>query len=288
MTYIKLIFFIIMIMLDRCGIITPISRKDVISVETEKLADTSLNGTWRLTGLSQGDSAETGRADSISKKENPAEVDLLLSFFPDRTFTEIKGNGEYQTGKFAYSDARRSLSLTYTGKEEIFQISFDFASNGSRMIILHSPSGNKLSLTGSGRNLENYKEDPFYSANNVWRIKPSEPESPEQILNRLAGYINHNALILKAADTRRQEYVSWEFSKGIIKIYHGGIGIVAADQIPPVWINSFHSRNDALKAHKMFENHLLRTAYKGTATGNWVRDDYQILISIYAGLKKPV
>jgi hypothetical protein len=279
MTYIKLIFFLILVMMDRCGIITPISRRDIISVETDEPAEYNLNGTWRLT--------DAGNPDSVqNESKNVVKEDLLLSFFPDSTFTEIKVNGEYQTGNYAYSESDHSLSLKFESHSEKVKVLFDLAANGSRMVILHFAPEKSISLIGSGKSLEKYKEDPFYFANNSWRIKPSKSENRDQILNRLMGYLAHNAFILKTADTRNQEIVSWEFSKGIVKIYNGGVGIISKDQIPQIWINSFHSREDALKAYEMFENYLRTTSYKGTATGNWVKDDYKILMSIYEGLKR--
>lgn len=288
MTYIKLIFLIIMLMLDRCGIITPISRKNIIGIETEKLTPQKLDGSWRLSSVEIKRITLNIVPDSLSQEALKIEKDedFLLSFFPDSSFTEIKVNGEYITGKWSYKEADQSVSLISKNKTENFKAFLKRGTNGLRLMKLKSASGDSLSLAGFGKSMENYQDDPFYAANNTWREKPLKPESDKQILDRLTKYIAHNAYMLKAADTRRQQFISWEFSKGIIKIYNGGIGLVAQDKIPEIWINSFYSHDDALKAYNIFDHYLRTTSYKGTAKGNWVKDDYDILISIYNGLKK--
>ena len=273
-----------MVMMDRCGIITPISRRNVIDVDTvrtESNIPNTLHGSWRL------DHAETGKItvnrspDSLAKAE-----DKLLSFFTDSTFSEVNVNGDYGTGKWELTDADSSLVMNYGIRSEQYKVHFNRAGNGLREIELASVSGKSLSLAGFGKSMEKFRDDPFYPANNIWRKKPARPESEKQIRDRLLRYISHNARLLNAAYIRKQQILSWEFSKGIIKIYNGGIGLVGREQIPQVWIDSFYSKEDALTAYEMIDNYLRTTSYKGKATGNWVKDDYLILVSIFEGLKR--
>lgn len=284
MTYIKLVFFLIMVMMDRCGIITPISRRNIIEIDTvrtdSKIPNT-LHGSWRLDHAETGNISENRLPDSMSKNE-----DKLLSFFPDSTFSEVNANGYYATGKWAYSDADSSLKMVYSTKSEQYKVFFNRAGNGLREVELASVSGKNLSLSGFGKCMEKFRDDPFYPANNIWRKKPAQPENEKQIRDRLLRYISHNARLLNAAYIRKQQILSWEFSKGIIKIYNGGIGLVGREEIPQVWINSFYSKEDALTAYEMMDNYLRTTSYKGKATGNWVKDDYLILVSIFEGLKR--
>ena len=284
MTYIKFVLLFILMMLDRCGTI-PSSMRGTLRVEKykETPAIKGMEGTWRLS-LS---STDRQQQDAVNQ-ENETNNDLLLSFFPDSTFTEIGQNGEYESGKWSYTESLNSLSVIYQDRTEKYKVSFSREDNGLRIINLISGDGKTRSLAGFGKRMEKFREDPFYQDNNLWRIKPTQPETDQQINVRLSRFILHSAYIFNAADVRKQQLISWEFSKGILKIYNAGIGVLPKNQIPQSWINSFHSKEDASKAREMLENYLFKSRYKGSATGNWLRDDYNILISIYNGLQKPV
>jgi hypothetical protein len=131
--------------------------------------------------------------------------------------------------------------------------------------------------------VKNEKDDPFHPANNQWRVKSAGKESVEQLKEKMAGYFKHLALLLKASKERQQDVVSFEFSKGPVKIYSGAIGIYPYEMVPGEWKNTFYNDSSALAAYQLFEKHLTTSSYKGSGTGDWVEDDYKILISIYNG-----
>ena len=133
--------------------------------------------------------------------------------------------------------------------------------------------------------VEKFKMDSFYPKNNVWRKEPSQKESDEQIRERLLNYVLHFAYILKASTEREHNVVSFANSMGIIKVYRGGIGIVKTEQIEDEWKKCFYDEEDAMKAYVLFKSYLNRGVYKGGTTGDWVKDDYKILMSVYRKIK---
>jgi hypothetical protein len=283
MTYLKLIFLFILVLLDRCGII----RRNVTPVSIEEIrvsaVNTNPNGTWRLTNMPNRPDKDSIRAgESANAASAPVSI---ITFFPDSTFTEVRSDGYYLSGTWKYAVADSSITLLKKGKESIFRTSFGNESNGLRLLTLINDHNQRFDYAGFGKSLDLYREDPFYDVNNTWRLKPASSENKQQVLARLRGYLFHSALLLKAADTRRQQIISWEFSQGILKIYRSGIGLVPRNEIPETWINCYHSTEEALLAYEILEDFLLTTSYKGEATGNWVKDDYNILISTYERLK---
>ncbi len=78
--------------------------------------------------------------------------------------------------------------------------------------------------------------------------------------------------------------MSFEYSQGPIKIYNGGIGIHPYDIVPQSWKDSFYNEEEAITTYRLYESYLRKNDYRGGGTGNWVEDDYNILLSIYAGL----
>ncbi|REA56612.1 hypothetical protein DSL64_26170 [Dyadobacter luteus] len=273
MTYIKIIFVLIIALLDRCGIIrrpAPLPEKEVVY----KAPEINPEGTWRLSDMN-GELPE----------ENPLSAATLYSFFPDSTFSEVKSSGEFAAGAWSYNKVDSSLTIK---KEKItltYHVWAGRDGDGVKVLMLTQPDNSSLELGAFGKKLDVYKEDPFYPANNTWRNRPAKAECKQEVLSRLRGYLLHSAYLFKAADTRKQSIISWEFSKGILKIYRSGIGVVKQKSVPGEWISYFHSEEDALLAHTILEDFFMTTTYKGEATGNWVKDDYDILISTYERLK---
>jgi hypothetical protein len=276
MTYLKIIFLLIIALLDRCGVIrrpAPVSEDGQEVVYSQPTV--SPDGTWRLADESEN----AAQADTYKLSEA-----TLFNFFPDSTFSEVKSTGEFVTGNWHYVQQDSMITITIGKKPVNYKISTGHDENAVNFLVLTDPQNHMKQFGAFGRKLEAYPEDPFYPANNLWRSKPAAAENKQQILARLRGYLLHSAYLLKAADVRKQQIISWEFSKGIIKIYRSGIGIVKREDIPVQWMSNFHSEQDALFAHAILEDFLLTTSYKGEATENWVKDDYNILMSTYERL----
>ncbi|WP_439581417.1 hypothetical protein [Dyadobacter bucti] len=293
MTTVRLIFLLVIIaMMNRYGIIyrgAEKKRNAGLDLENSDIdtspRDKGLSGSWRLSEVSEF-SPDTDEEGFLTDKKVTDKHQLLLSFFPDSSFTRIKSDGSFESGRWVYDDSTGSVFLTIKRKTEEVNVFFDVAANDRRQITFEFSPQVSLSMVEFGTGIPRFREDPFYAANNRWRTKPAQSESEKQILARLLNYIAHNAYILKTAQIRKQDYVSWEFSKGIIKIYKSGIGIVRPENIPAEWIDVFYSKENALQAHAIFEKYLRKKTYKGKATKDWVRDDYAILSSIHNGLKQ--
>lgn len=285
MTYIKLIFLFIIALLDRWGIV--FHKKEPIATQVERTIPINVNptGTWRcdIPVMHKMNAASTGKFVKASSKDS---VSIILSLFPDSTFTEIKTTGEYVAGQWKYAKSDSAIILDRHGVSTRLYTSFGHDSTGLRLMNCRIEQSDSVSFAGFGKSMESFKLDPYYSVNNQWRERPAKAETKQEVLARLRNYLLHTACLLNAADVRNQQFISWEFSKGIIKIYRGGIGMISRDEIPERWISHFHSKEDAILAHAILDDFLKTTTYKGQSTGNWVKDDYKILITIYERLEK--
>nr|WP_295925230.1 hypothetical protein [uncultured Dyadobacter sp.] len=293
MTSFKLfILFIVITMLQHRGIIYRTGSRKPIRVFNPTLDDLnssrpgSLFGTWRLYGTHAVDPSVVDNNGRPAQHETSKDNKMLMSFFPDSTFTRVRTNGEYAAGKWAYDSANHSVFLTANRKTEEISIAFDYAANGLKLMNFEFSPGKNLSFIEYGSKLSRYQDDPYFGGNNQWRIKPTSPETDQQIRNRLLNYLAHTSYILKSAQIREQDYISWEFSEGIVRLYNVGIGVVAKDKIPASWLGSFYSVEEAHKAYAIFEDYLLKGKHKKYQSGNWVRDDLNILVDIRQGLSK--
>ena len=254
--------------------------------------ETTLAGNWRLSDAEQIKQIAEGDDSSFEKIAGLKKIvkeGALLSLFDDGSYTQINGEEKYIAGNWKFSDRQNTL-LFIDPEHSLRQIVINVQKNakGREMLtILNSNENVALKYIKESAPLKLFANDPFYASNNLWRIKPKQSENLPQLKKRLANYFKHIALILKAANDRKQDAVSFEFSQGPIKIYNGGIGIYPFTIIPEYWKDSFFDESEAKIAYQYYEDFLKTNNYKGVSTGKWIDDDYNILLSMYADFSEP-
>lgn len=247
----------------------------------------SILGIWRLADITHETKVETDdKLLQEAQEKEAVKQGMVYAFFSDGNFTVTGGDGNYSSGKWSLTEDGNKLYLSRTNGNETLEVSYDELGDQKIQLKMSFPkSDESLIFIQEAKLLKDFKEDPFYPANNLWRIKPEKSENIDLIRERLGNYFKHVAYILKASEERKQQIVSFEFSMGIVKIYNGGIGINNFDMIPETWKKTFFDNNEAFVAHEMFRKYLENSEYRGASTGNWVKDDYDILIGIYGDLK---
>lgn len=247
---------------------------------------TSLLGSWRLADIEVSGLKSKDPLLEAAKDKRILQEGLIFSFFKDGTFTEIKGDGEYDFGNWNFVGGKKTVYIQSKKYNDTFKIKADHL-NSKELLIMEQSGSKKITFSRSGNAGENVELDPYYAANNKWRIKPKQSETDEQLIERFGNYLSHLAFILKTASDQKQPAVSFQFSQGIVEIYSGGIGIKSREDVPETWLNNYYSTKQAWKAYDMFATYLKTSkGYKGASTGEWYIDDYNILTSIYGDLKE--
>lgn len=251
--------------------------------------ETTLTGTWRLYDVEQL-SPPSKTDDSFAADARLKEMvkdGTILCFFEDGSYAEIKDKGEYKTGAWKFFEQKKTISFIDAGQPGTpVPAVIENKSTGKQQLTISLPEKNiAMKFVKESEAMKLPAEDPFYATNNKWRVKPLKPENAEQLTERLTNYFKHLALILKAARERKENIVSFGFSMGPVKIYNGGIGIYPYNIVPETWKNTFYNEDDAAKAYSKYQQYLQTNSYKGAGIGEWMEDDYNILLSIYTGLK---
>ena len=143
-------------MLDRCGIIRHTPQRDIAGIERIAPVNHSLNGSWRLADVEISQITVNRMPDSLIGENVKIEKDkdLLLSFFPDSSFTEVWENGEYIVGKWKYMKADTSISMIYPDEIKNYKLLFNRGKNGLREVTLESSTGKNLALAGFGKSMD--------------------------------------------------------------------------------------------------------------------------------------
>lgn len=270
----KITYFILIFLLFSCN-----------SVNNKFENKEFILGSWRLVESTDLNDTEVSLDPLLNdaKKVEEVKKGKVLTIFPDNTFTEISGEGKYISGSWKWIDEEK---IAFKSKD--YNITYDLIveelETKKVQIQLINKKSHSVFLEES-KLLVDFKQEPFYFKNNLWRIKPNHSENINEIQNRLGNYFQHITYILKAANEKKLNVISFEFSMGVIQIYNGGIGVVDFYSIPANWKNTFYNDEEAEKAQIMFSDYLSINRFRGAGTGSWVVDDYRIMLSIYGDLK---
>lgn len=121
-------------------------------------------------------------------------------------------------------------------------------------------------------------EDPFYAANNQWRIKPSAPETSEQIRLRVKNCVHFYSLFYQDNHQREETQISFSGFPTCFIWYNGGIGIEPRETLDKSWIDCFYSNAQAMQGYKLIEAELEKHALKWPEhPTSWVKQTGEVL-----------
>lgn len=214
-------------------------------------------GSWQLYDITPKNDSGVDFSTTANLKKGVKEG-AILSFFEDKSYSELEGSGNFKSGKWEVDKFNNTISLT-DQKSKTRNVNFTSEKNqkNKRFNTLQMEKGDAIfKFIKAGDALKNCKDDPFYAANNQWRTKPVALESTKELNKRMANHFKHLALLLKAVKERKEDIVSFEFSKGPVKIYNGAIGIYPYEIVPQDWKNTFYNDSSAHAAYNLFETYL--------------------------------
>lgn len=244
-------------------------------------------GIWRMSESIDKHSREKSDDPLLdeAKKLEDVKEGHVLSIFPDNSFTELIGKGNYSFGTWKWLESGKVIQFSHSDKKKAtYNVEFNALDTNNVQVNL-SNSTKQFIFLKEAKLLKNFKEEPFYVENNLWRNKAIAHENKAQLMERLGNYFKHMLYLLKAADERQLEVISFEYSLGIIQIYNGGIGIHEMQVIPQEWKDTYYDQENLQEVYDLYRNYLEKDSYRGAGTSNWVKDDYTILLSIYNDLK---
>jgi hypothetical protein len=208
---------------------------------------------------------------------------LLISFFPDHQCAITHAESGYTSATWSYDAGLMALILKKQSGTDTLAMKIDERQAIPRLIFYSGRS--EFIFRVFSELAPNYTEDPFFPEHNRWRMPADTLETNEQLVARLDNYFGHLARVLKSAIDHKQEAVSFQFSKGIVKIYNGGIGIVPLEKVPVNWILGFYDIDQAKAAYNLYQNYLRNSSHEGESTGKWFTDDYNLLVSVQSDIK---
>lgn len=133
---------------------------------------------------------------------------------------------------------------------------------------------------------EDFKQDPLYPDNNLWRIRTERPMTDLEINFKIDNYLKHYEYLFKASiDKKSNRKFTNRNSQGILQIYKSRIGLIKKEKINEDWTSYFYTEKEALEAYDILNTKLKNNTPKIKKTDNWIFDNYKILKQINESLE---
>lgn len=175
-----------------------------------------------------------------------------LSLFKDFTFTE-NIRCAIKMGRWSLNKETRQLLLRFDdGSQKMYFIE---KLSLSKIAVTWKREDDEVTLRFSSDGLVHKQpvKDPYYPANNKWRIRPAVSESNEQIRQRLKDCVHFYSLFFKDNRLRQQTDISFIGLPNCFVWYNGGIGLPSLIELDNKWKDCFYSEDQALKGYDMLK-----------------------------------
>jgi hypothetical protein len=207
---------------------------------------------------------------ALQLTDNSWSFNHLYCFFKDGKYAEL-ADDFYHTG--TYTATLTTLTLTPDG--EPTQTARILRREGYYMDLLAQKDAQFMTLK-LGRTEEAISEptqDPYHPSQNLWRVPPSSPESPEQIKQRARQHLQNTLALLEAGKERSSSVWSWKYTPTCIHVLRGGVDVRHETQIDEGFYKCFFSREQAQQAVKILSDAFAKVPRKSTELDKWVEND---------------
>lgn len=208
----------------------------------------------------------------------------LLTLYP-LSVSGLLVESYYSVHAWEY-DAESKHIVLKTGASNIKLENVEMTKKGSdHYLSLDDDLLGRLKFIAYSDSRENYKTDPFYPGNNEWRLKAENGEDDRQLKLRVLNLIQHYAYLFKASIDDPDKTFTNRFSKSIINVYKGGIGLVKKSQITEDWIGTFYNEEQGLKAYDFLKKYMKNRALKKEVVDDWKQTNYELLTELKAKIE---
>jgi hypothetical protein len=177
-----------------------------------------------------------------------------IALFKDQSVT-VNARSRIQMGKWALNKESRELSMQFSDGSSITYIIRQVSVR--RMELIRSKGFfdiAKIKLSAGAIVHKRAEEDPFYSSNNWWRIRPGTSETPEQIRRRIKNCVHFFALYFLDNHHRQETDISFIGFPSCFIWYNGGIGIEKEADLEKKWKDCFYSETQAMEGYRLLED----------------------------------
>ena len=123
-------------------------------------------------------------------------------------------------------------------------------------------------------------ENPFSKENYAWAVKPSQPETDEQIKQRVKDCVKFFQYFYEGHVRGGAKSINFDALPDPFKWYPGAIFVRKEDELGKKFVNCFYSKEEALKGRQMLEDALTKKYNWNESEKNWLKQTASVLDQI--------
>jgi hypothetical protein len=240
--------------------------------------DMVLSQRWQLSDVSD---ASDDRLVWVNGNEKRLFPELIL--FSDFNAV-VDPRIEMKTGKWKRKlhDKTHTIYFTYgNGKTKTYRIR-ELSATNLKLSWKDGADSFWINFHSDGKIHQNVINDPFYPANNTWRIKPRKKETDAQVFERVKGCVRFYALYYRDAIKRQKKEITWLGLPEIFEWYNQAIGLPEKKLVEDSWIKCFYNKEQALQGYDILHKLIVDYEYDWPAnTPGWEFQTQSVLEQMY-------
>jgi hypothetical protein len=205
-----------------------------------------------------------------------------VSFFPDLTMV-VDPRDHIRFGKWSLENDNKEVSLSFTDGAKMSLIIREL--NAKTLVLADKATKKTIEFKADGKAQKQSIDDPFYGANNQWRIKPTKAETDEQVKKRVMDCVQfYYKLLTDKAARVNNSVATFVGLPEIFTFYDGMITVLGKDKLKSKWIDCFYNKEQAIKAQALLEDMISKKYKWDKKEPNWLKKDAAVLQQIYDNL----
>ena len=187
--------------------------------------------------------------------------------------------GNIHAGKWSINNKVKPITISFlldNGETETNELAY-LMPYEMKLAQKDGDKKNIVDLRAEGIRYTDFKKDPFYISNNLWRFKPARPETDEQIKNRLKSCIHFFILFYDHKIKADSKEVLFTGLPSCFKWYGGAIYLQKKRELDSKWINSFYNREQAMKAYQLADKLMSNKFTWPKNESNWLKLNVAVL-----------
>lgn len=256
-------------------------QKDSSAIDyvANEMEDLGISDTMKNVICQNWDFYEDARdARSAEPSQNIELVYRGYSIFGDGTVIK-NPRGNIRQGKWTMNEntSPKTVSFYFDNAETETYLLVSLMPFEMKLLKKGADKKDFIDLRGEGVRYIDVRKDPFYISNNLWRFKPSKPETDEQIKSRLKSCIHFFELFYEHKIRANSNEVVFVGLPSCFKWYDGAIYLQKERELNSKWINSFYDKDQAMKAYKLADKLMDNKFEWPKNESNWLKMNLAVL-----------
>ena len=177
-------------------------------------------------------------------------------------------------GKWHYDTLTKHIILVF---KDAATADYKVKSLDVHRLELQAGNGEVAVYKSDGLQRTDVNDEPFYPANNIWRIKPASAETNTEIKNRVVSCLLFYHKFLQDNTDRHAKMISFYGLPSCFKWYAGGIHLIKENELAKSWTDIFYNAADASKAYIILDKMISKKYNWNKEEKHWVKQNADVL-----------